>query len=77
MRHPPAYSPSRDVVIVATEPDLYVHAIQNANGTRKWRVRPVHSSRNFNDPTEYRYGWPVIAENAGYALIKVRLDWNT
>lgn len=74
---PPAYSPSRDVVIVATEPDLYVHAIHNRNGTRKWRVRPVHSSRNFSDPTEYRYGWPVVAENAGYVLIKVRLDWDT
>ncbi len=72
---PPAYSPSRDLVIVASEPDLYVHAIRNADGARQWRVRPVHSSRNFEDPTEYRLGWPVIAENAGYALIKVRLDW--
>jgi outer membrane protein assembly factor BamB len=72
---PPAYSPSRDLVIVATEPDLYVHAIRNGNGTRQWRVRPVPSVRNFNDPTEYRYGWPVIAENAGYVLVKVRLDW--
>ncbi len=74
---PPAYSPSRDLVIVATEPDLYVHAIRNADGTQRWSVRPVHSSRNFGDPTEYRYGWPVIAENAGYVLIKVRLDWET
>jgi len=74
---PPAYSPSRDLVIVASEPDLYVHAIRNADGARWWRVRPVHSSRNFDDPTEYRYGWPVIAESAGYVLIKVRLDWET
>lgn len=72
---PPAYSPSRNVVIVATEPDLYVHAVNNADGTRRWRVRPVHSSRSFTDPTEYRYGWPVIAEGAGYVLVKVRLDW--
>jgi hypothetical protein len=72
---PPAYSSSRNAIIVATEPDLYVHAINNSDGTRKWRVRPIHSSRNFADPTEYRYGWPVIADNAGYALIKVRLDW--
>lgn len=72
---PPAYSPSRDIVIVATEPDLYVHAINNANGTRRWRVRPVHSSRDYTDPTEYRLGWPVIAEGVGYVLIKVRLDW--
>ncbi|MCS6842741.1 MAG: PQQ-binding-like beta-propeller repeat protein [Caldilineales bacterium] len=75
---PPAYSPSRDLVIVATEPDLYVHAIRNSNGTQLWRVRPVHPSRSFDnpdDPTEYRYGWPVIAEAAGYVLIKVRLGW--
>jgi hypothetical protein len=74
---PPAYSPSRDLVIVATEPDLYVHAIRNADGARQWRVRPVHPSRSFSDPTEYRLGWPVIAESAGYVLIKVRLDWQT
>jgi len=74
---PPSYSPSRNVVVVATEPDLYVHAINNADGTRTWRVRPVHSSRTFNDPTEFRYGWPVIADGAGYVLVKVRLDWET
>ncbi len=74
---PPAYSTSRDVVIVATEPDLFVHAINNSNGTRKWRARPVHASRNFSDPTEFRYGWPVIADGAGYVLIKARLDWQT
>jgi len=74
---PPAYSPSRDLVIVASEPDLYVHAIRNSDGVRQWRVRPVHASRNFDDPTEYRMGWPVIAENAGYVLVKVRLDWQT
>ena len=74
---PPSYSPSRDVVVVATEPDLYVHAINNADGTQKWRVRPVHASRTFNDPTEFRYGWPVIADGAGYVLVKARLDWGT
>ncbi|MDW8145948.1 MAG: PQQ-binding-like beta-propeller repeat protein [Roseiflexaceae bacterium] len=74
---PPAYSPTRNVVIVATEPDLYVHAINNRTGARQWRVRPVHSSRNFSDPTEFRYGWPVIADSAGYALVKARLDWET
>ena len=72
---PPAYSASRNLIVVATEPDLYVHAIRNSDGTRLWRVRPVHSSRNFSDPTEYRFGWPVVADNAGVALIKVRLPW--
>ncbi|MCL6541475.1 MAG: PQQ-like beta-propeller repeat protein [Roseiflexus sp.] len=74
---PPSYSPSRNVVIVATEPDLFVHAINNASGARQWRVRPVHASRTFGDPTEFRYGWPVIADGAGYVLVKVRLDWET
>jgi len=72
---PPAYSPSRDLVIVASEPDLNVHAIRNADGRGRWRTRPVHPSRKFEDPTEYRYGWPVIAERAGFVLIKARLNW--
>jgi hypothetical protein len=72
---PPAYSPSRDILIIATEPDLYVHAVRNSDGNLLWRVRPVPSSLNFSDPTEYRLGWPVIAENAGLVLIKVRLHW--
>ncbi|MCX8025411.1 MAG: hypothetical protein N3A60_09430, partial [Thermanaerothrix sp.] len=74
---PPAYSPSRDVIIIATEPDLYVHAIHNKDGSRKWRVRPVPPSRQFADPTEFCYGWPVIADATGYVLIKVRLPWET
>jgi outer membrane protein assembly factor BamB len=74
---PPAYSASRDLVIVATEPDLFVHAIRNSDGSQRWHRRPVHNSRNFNDPTEFRYGWPVVADNAGYVLVKARLDWET
>jgi len=74
---PPAYSASRDLIVVATEPDLYVHAIRNANGTQRWRVRPVHPSLKFTDPTEYRYGWPVIADSAGYVLVKACLHWDT
>ncbi|MCS7325136.1 MAG: PQQ-binding-like beta-propeller repeat protein [Anaerolineae bacterium] len=74
---PPAYSASRDLVIVATEPDLQVRALRNSDGTQAWTTRPVHSSRSFDDPTEYRFGWPVIADNAGYVLVKVRLDWDT
>jgi outer membrane protein assembly factor BamB len=74
---PPAYSASRDLIVVATEPDLYVHAIRNADGTQRWRVRPVHPSLKFTDPTEYRYGWPVIADSAGYVLVKACLHWDT
>ncbi|MFN4294982.1 MAG: pyrrolo-quinoline quinone, partial [Thermoflexales bacterium] len=74
---PPAYSPSRTLVIVATEPDLMVRAIRNSDGAQQWATRPVHPSRNFSDPTEYRLGWPVIADGAGYVLVKARLPWNT
>ncbi len=72
---PPSYSVSRDVVIVASEPDLFVHAIANWDGSQRWRVRPVHPSRSFSDPTEFRLGWPVVADNTGLVLVKVRLPW--
>ncbi len=77
---PPAYSPSRDLVIVAAR-DLYVHAIANATGQRRWRVR--HTPLAPGDPAdenpyaEVSYGWPVLAEAHGYALVKLRLNWMT
>lgn len=81
---PPAYSATRDRVVVGAG-DLFVHAINNADGTRAWRVRPVHASLRpgFGEPpgatgfAEYQYGWPVVADAAGYVLIKVRLDWES
>lgn len=77
---PPAYSPSRNRVVVASQ-DLYVHAINNSDGSQAWRVKPTvrqpgdpGSSSNY---AEVSYGWPVIAEVHGYVLIKLRLDWET
>ncbi len=77
---PPAYSPSRNMVVVASQ-DLYVHGINNADGSRLWRVkptprRPADSGFTEADMAEVRNGWPVIAEGHGLALIKYRLDWN-
>ncbi len=75
---PPAYSPSWDRVVVASQ-DLYVHAINNSNGSRAWRVKPT--PRQPGDPgssssfAEVKNGWPVIAEGHGLVLIKLRLDW--
>ena len=70
---PPAYSPSRDCVVVCTA-DLYVHAVNNSNGTRKWRVKPsVHTA---GTPYEYARGWPVIAERHGLVLVRMRIDWD-
>ncbi|MCS6937567.1 MAG: PQQ-binding-like beta-propeller repeat protein, partial [Candidatus Bipolaricaulota bacterium] len=76
---PPAYSPSRNRVI-AVSSDLFVHAIENANGARAWRVKPtVRTGGNPGDSNssvaEVSYGWPVIAEVHGYVLVKLRLDW--
>ncbi len=44
---PPAYSATRDLVIVASR-DLYVHAIDNKTGSQKWRVK--HTSLDPGDP---------------------------
>lgn len=68
-----AYSASRDVVIFGTA-DLYVHAVNNSNGTQKWRVKPSPNSAGF--PNEYKYYWPVIAEAEGVVFLRMRLDHN-
>ncbi len=79
---PPAYSATRDFVVVATR-DLYVHAIRNSNGSRAWRTKTTvltggdpRGSDN-NDLAEVSHGWPVIAEQSGVVLVKLRLDWQT
>mgnify|MGYP001264835625 CR=1 FL=1 len=74
---PPAYSRSRDLVVIATEPDLNVHGVRNSTGERVWRRRPVHPDLGVGDPTEFRLGWPVVADNTGVVLVKVRLRWQS
>jgi hypothetical protein len=61
---------------------LYVHAINNADGSRAWRAKPT--TRTGSNPgdsnsgaAEASYGWPVIAEIHGYVLVKLRLDWQS
>ncbi len=79
---PPAYSASRNLVIVATQ-DLQVHAIRNMDGSRAWRVKHtplqagIPGSSGENDYAEVSRGWPVIADAKGIVLIKLRLDWQT
>jgi outer membrane protein assembly factor BamB len=79
---PPAYSASRDRVIVGTA-DLFVHAIENRTGSRAWRVRPVPPNLAAGETSdgrgfaEFKNGWPVVADGAGYVLVKARLDWDT
>ncbi len=77
---PPAYSPSRDLVIAVSR-DLYVHAIHNSDGTQAWRVKPTVRNggppdENIPNQAEVSYGWPVVAEGHGYVLVKLRLDWD-
>ncbi|MFN3308485.1 MAG: PQQ-binding-like beta-propeller repeat protein, partial [Anaerolineales bacterium] len=79
---PPAYSASRNLIIVASQ-DLYVHAIRNQDGSRAWRVK--HTPREPGDPVgmagndyaEVSRGWPVVADGSGIVLIKLRLDWQS
>lgn len=71
---PPAYSRTRDLVVVACN-DLSVHGIDATTGTRRWRT--VIPNYFPGDAVSFRYGWPVIAEGAGVVLIKLRLPWST
>ncbi len=79
---PPAYSASRNLVIVATS-DLYVHAVRASDGTRQWRVKPTvlqpgdPGSSGDNNLAEFSRGWPVIADDQGVVLIRYRLDWQS
>ena len=71
----PAFSASRNVVVVGSA-NLNVHAIKNTDGTRHWQVRPtVHSPGDAG--VEYTWGWPVISDQNGLVLIKLRLPWDS
>lgn len=77
---PPAWSATKNTVVVASQ-DLFVHAVASADGTVRWRSKPT--PREPGDPgssanlAEVSRGWPVIAEQHGLVLIKLRLDWQT
>jgi len=78
---PAAYSEKRDVLVFGTA-DLYVHCVDNSDGSLKWKVKPTV---NVNDgssyqggdgdyPTyNYEHGWPVIAEEHGIVFVRLRL----
>jgi outer membrane protein assembly factor BamB len=69
-----AYSASRDVIVFGTA-DLYIQAVRNNDGTRFWRVKPSPNTAGF--PNEYKYYWPVVAEQQGVVFVRMRLDHNT
>ncbi len=80
----PSYSATANVVIYATD-DLYVHAVNGTDGSRKWRVKPTPN--NPGDPTitssltasgspygtQFERGFPVIAEKSGIVLLRMQL----
>ncbi|MBI5302372.1 MAG: PQQ-like beta-propeller repeat protein [Chloroflexi bacterium] len=68
-----AYSASRDVIVFGTD-DLYVHAVNNSNGVVKWRVKPTPNTAGF--PNEYRYYFPVVADQHGVVFLRMRLEHN-
>ncbi|MBI5669730.1 MAG: PQQ-binding-like beta-propeller repeat protein [Chloroflexi bacterium] len=70
---PPAYSPSRDLIIYATN-DLYVHGVKNADGQARWRVKPTPNPAGF--PNEFDGYWPVVAEQPGVVFLRMRLNNN-
>ncbi|MBZ0288651.1 MAG: PQQ-binding-like beta-propeller repeat protein, partial [Anaerolineae bacterium] len=68
---PPSYSASRDAIVYATN-DLYVHAVNNADGKGKWRVKPTPNTAGF--PNEFDGYWPVIAEQHGIVFVRMRIN---
>lgn len=80
MATPAALSATRSLLVVNTQ-DLYVHAINIADGTRKWRVKPTSRTYQSGNPNtsgaQFEGGWPVIAEKAGVVFVRYRLDWDT
>ncbi|MCB9457675.1 MAG: PQQ-binding-like beta-propeller repeat protein [Anaerolineaceae bacterium] len=70
---PPSYSASRDMLVYATN-DLYVHGVNNGNGSQRWRVKPTPNTAGF--PNEMDGMWPVIAEQHGIVFVRMRLDHN-
>ena len=77
---PPAISAAQSLVVVASR-DLFVHAIRTGDGSRAWRTKTT--PRTGGDPggtsqfAEVANGWPVIAEQQGLVLVKLRLDWQS
>lgn len=75
-----SYSSSRNILVYVTQ-DLFVHAVNNNDGIRKWRVKPTQrtysTASTTSDYTEALNGWPVIAEQHGLVFIRYRLEWDT
>jgi len=69
-----AYSASRNIILYGTN-DLYIHAVNNSDGSKKWRAKPSPNTAGF--PNQFLYYWPVVAEQNGVVFVRMRLDHNT
>lgn len=78
---PPAYSQSKNVIVFAAD-DLFVHAVNGADGTRKWRVKPSPNTPGGTSQVtaagtytgnQFDLGWPVIAEQHGIVFVRMQL----
>lgn len=70
---PASYSPSRKIVIFATN-DLYIHAVRVSDGGQAWRVKPT--THNAQYPFTFEGFWPVIAEQHGLVFVRLNLGMN-
>jgi outer membrane protein assembly factor BamB len=67
---PPAYSKSRGVVVFATH-DLHVHAVNQGDGSQKWRVKPTPHPAVY--PYTFDGYWPVVADINGVVFVRMNL----
>lgn len=70
---PAAYSSQYDTIIFCTA-DLYVHAINNSNGSQRWKMKPTPLSSSSTHTFEGY--WPVIAEQHGVVFVRMNLGFD-
>ncbi len=67
---PPAFDATQNVVVFCTR-DLYVHAVNGSDGTRRWRVKPSPNAPGgppaYNN--SFEFSWPVIASQHGLVFV--------
>lgn len=68
---PPAISEKNSLIVFATE-DLNVHGVNSHDGVLNWRSKPTPNAPVF--PYEFTNGWPVIADEHGIVLLRMRLE---
>ncbi len=67
---PPSYSASKDVIVYCTD-DLYVQAVNNSDGSLRWRVKPTPHEAVY--PYTFKGYWPVIADQHGVVFVRMNL----